>query len=202
MSNLAQNDLQSDVASFRPETTAVHRRRPIRVLFMHRDAETVDSCLHALRNARFTVSAAVVLTLEQCAEQLRSHSYDVVLAEYPSPNWNGPQALQHLQQTVKEIPLLIVTNAVGKESIAELTAQGIFDYVEREQLAQLPMAVRRVLNEKKLLEELDAARNALRHSQSLYRALVDKQFAVGFSAAPPEAPIEEVIERVFTQGSA
>jgi len=62
---------------------------------------------------------------------------------------------------------------MGGESIAQLTADGAFDYVERERLAQLPMAVRRVLNEKKLRAELEEAGKALRHSQSLYRALVE-----------------------------
>jgi diguanylate cyclase (GGDEF)-like protein len=55
----------------------------------------------------------------------------------------------------------------------QLTASGAFDYVELEHLAQLPMAVRRVLNEKKLRAELEQARKALHYSQSLYRALVD-----------------------------
>jgi diguanylate cyclase (GGDEF)-like protein/PAS domain S-box-containing protein len=173
MSNLAQNDLQPDLAIFRTEGTGSHRRRSIRVLFVHHDAEVVDNCQQELKKARFIVSADVVLTLAQCTEQLRSHSYDVVVAEYPSPSWKGSQALQLLHQTVREIPLLFVTTGPGSESIAELTAHGAFDYVEREHIAQLPMAVRRALNEKKLRAELEDAEKALRHSQSLYRALVD-----------------------------
>jgi diguanylate cyclase (GGDEF)-like protein/PAS domain S-box-containing protein len=173
MSNLAQNEIQSDLRSFRPESTASHRRRPLRVLFVHRDADVVDSCLEELKKAQFTVSADFVLNLAQCAKQLRSQSYDVVVAEYPSPNWKGSQALQLLHQTVNETPLLFVTTAMGIGSIVQLTADGAFDYVELEHLAQLPMAVRRVLNEKKLRAELEEAGKALRHSQSLYRALVD-----------------------------
>jgi diguanylate cyclase (GGDEF)-like protein len=73
---------------------------------------------------------------------------------------------------VQETPLLFVTPKAS-ESIAELTAHGAFDYVECEHIAQLPMAVRRALNEKKLRVELEEAGKALRHSQSLYRALVD-----------------------------
>jgi diguanylate cyclase (GGDEF)-like protein/PAS domain S-box-containing protein len=50
---------------------------------------------------------------------------------------------------------------------------GSFEYVEQGHLARLPMAVRRVLNERKLRRELEDAQKALRHSQSLYRALAD-----------------------------
>jgi diguanylate cyclase (GGDEF)-like protein/PAS domain S-box-containing protein len=173
MSHLAQNEIQSDQRSGRPDSTASHRRRPLRVLFVHRDADAVENCLQELKKAQFTVSADFVLTLAQCTKQLRSQPYDVVVAEYPSPNWKGAQALQLLHQTVQEIPLLFVTAAMGSESAVQLTANGAFDYVELEHLAQLPMAVRRVLNEKKLRGELEQARKALHCSQSFYRALVD-----------------------------
>lgn len=173
MSHLAQNEIQSDQGSGRPESTASHRRRSLHVLFVHRDADAVESCLQELKKAQFTVSADFALTLAQCKEQQRFQSYDVVVAEYPSPNWKGSQALQLLRQAVQEIPLLFVTTAMGSESIVHLTADGAFDYVELEHLAQLPMTVRRVLNEKKLRDELREAKKALRHSQSLYRALVD-----------------------------
>src|SRR5689334_21501760 len=144
MSHLPQNEIQSDQRSSRPESTASHRRRPLRVLFVHRHADAIESCLQQLKNSQFTVSADSVLTLAQCIEQLRLQYYDVVVAEYPSPNWKGSQALQLFNQAVQEIPLLFVTTAMGIESILQLTAHGAFDYVELEHLAQLPMTVRQI----------------------------------------------------------
>src|SRR4030095_10229735 len=46
-------------------------------------------------------------------------------------------------------------------------------YVERENIAHLPMVVRRALNNKELKEERAEAKKASQHSQSLYRALED-----------------------------
>lgn len=173
LSNLAQSELQADLASFRPESTASQRRRPVRVLFVHREAEIIENCLEELKKAQFIVSADFVLNLAQCAERLHSQSYDVVVAEYPHPSLKGSQALQVLHQKLQHIPLLFVASAMGSDSVAQLAADGAFDYVERDRVAQLPMAVRQALNERKLREELEEARKALRHSQSLYRALVD-----------------------------
>lgn len=164
---------RSDQTGFRPVSWDSLRSWPLQILFVHRDADTVECCLQELKKAQFRVSADIALNLAQCTEQLRSRSYDVVVAEYPSPGWKGSQGLQFLRQTVEEVPLLFVTTSKGKESIAELTAHGTFDYVEGEHIAQLPMAVRRALNEKKLRLELEEAGKALRHSQSLYHALVD-----------------------------
>jgi diguanylate cyclase (GGDEF)-like protein/PAS domain S-box-containing protein len=197
MARLAQNEIQSDLRSFRPEITATHRRRPLSVLFVHRDADAVDNCLEELKKAQFVVNSDLVLTLAQCTQQLRSQSYDVVVAEYPSASWKGPQALQLLHQTVQEIPLLFLTTPMGSESIAKLTADGAFDYVEQEHLAQLPMAVRRVLNERKLRAELDEAGKALRHSQSLYRALVENP-ACGICRCDAEGKLLDVNKALLT----
>ena len=197
MSILAQNEFQSVQRSFRPQSAAAHRRRPLSVLFVHRDADVVDSCLEELKKAQFIVNSDFVLTLAQCTQQLRSQSYDVVVAEYPSPSWKGPQALQLLHQTVQEIPLLFLTTPMGSESIAKLTADGAFDYVEQQHLAQLPMAVRRVLNEKKLRAELEEAGKALRHSQSLYRALVENP-AYGICRCDAEGNFLDVNKALLT----
>jgi diguanylate cyclase (GGDEF)-like protein/PAS domain S-box-containing protein len=145
----------------------------VRVLFVHREASAIDSCVQELEKGQFAVQSDLVLNLAQCAAQLRRQSYDVIIVEYPSPSFKGSRALQLLHQTAQEIPVLFLTFGIGIDSIAELAAQGTFDYVELEHVAQLPMAVRRALNEKSLRAELQEAEKALRHSQSLYRALVD-----------------------------
>jgi diguanylate cyclase (GGDEF)-like protein/PAS domain S-box-containing protein len=191
MSQLADKILQRNQRTSPSEKPASHRRRPIRVLFVHRDADVVYTCQQELTRAQFVVSADVVLTLTQCRERLRSQAYDVVVAEYPSSYSEDPEDLRLLHEAAGEIPLLFVTTASKTESIAQLTADGAFDYVEREHLAQLPMAVRRALNERKLRAELEDAGKALRHSQSLYRALVENP-AYGICRCDAEGKILDV----------
>ena len=173
ISHLFQNETLSDRSEFLRESTAFHRGRLLNVLFVHRDAGAVDGCLQELKKARFEVTSDVALNLAQCAADVRSKSYDVILVEYPSPSCKGPQMLQLLDQTRKAIPLIVLVAVKGRESIANLVPQGAFECVELEHINQLPMAVRRVLNVRKLRLELEEAEKALRHSRSLYRALMD-----------------------------
>ena len=197
MARLAQSEVQSDLRRIRSDSGDIHRRRAVSVLFIHRDADVADACLEELKKAKFSVRADFVLTIAQCAHQLRSQSYDVVVAEYPSPSCKGPQALQLLRQTVQEIPLLFLTTAMASESIAQLNADGVFDCVDRQHLAQLPLVVRRVLNERKLRTELEEAGKALRHSQSLYRALVENP-AYGICRCDAEGKFLDVNQALLT----
>jgi DNA-binding NtrC family response regulator len=125
-----------------------------------------------LKRARFKVSTDVVLTSEQFAERLKSRFYDVVVAEYPAPNWQGTQALELLQQMEKSIPLIYITYVNQAGTMAKLVTKGAADCIEMENVSHLPAAIRRVLNEKKLREQRDRAENKLRHSEARYRALV------------------------------
>lgn len=172
MADLAHKDVPPGLTGFLAERSTSHRSRHIRVLFVHRDTQVVNCCLQELQKARFIVNADVVSTPAQCSEQLRSRRYDVVLAECSIPGLNAAEVCQLLDRTVPYVPILFIAE-LGAESLAQLAMDSPFDYIEREHLAQLPMAVRRALNESTLRGELAEAGKALRHSQSLYRALVE-----------------------------
>jgi diguanylate cyclase (GGDEF)-like protein/PAS domain S-box-containing protein len=148
------------------------RRLPLSTLFVHTDAADVEHCVQELTRAHFTVSADVVLTPEQFAGRLKSKYYDVVLAEYPSPNWQGTQALEVLQLSDRQIPCIFLTDKMQLETEAELIRKGAVDCVGMDHIGHLPVAVRRALSDNKLREERDRTEKKLRHSEARYRALV------------------------------
>src|ERR1700730_7952823 len=111
ISRMGQNETHPSLRALGQESATAHRhrRRPLRALFIHRDADAIDCSVRELEKAQFSVNADFVLNLEQCAERLHSQSYDVVVAEYPSPSWRGSRNLQILQQTLQETPLVFIT---------------------------------------------------------------------------------------------
>jgi diguanylate cyclase (GGDEF)-like protein/PAS domain S-box-containing protein len=173
MANLLERNIRPAPRDLPPDGAPSHRKRPLRVLFVHREAEAIDSCLQELKKGQFTVTSDFFLNIAQLPARHPSLFYDVVLIEYPSPGCKGPKGLQILSQLAHEIPVILLTTAREILPFADLNPSGTFECVQREYLAQLPMSVRRALNEKKLRKELEEAQKALQHSQSLYRALVD-----------------------------
>ncbi|MHB8616531.1 MAG: sensor domain-containing diguanylate cyclase [Candidatus Acidiferrales bacterium] len=125
-----------------------------------------------LERAHFKVSEDAVSAPTQFSECLGSKSYDVVLVEYPTANWRGPQALQILHSQKKQIPLIFLTGAMPLETVARLITQGAADCVEMDHVGHLPIAIRRALAENNLRQERDQSERKLRHSEARYRALV------------------------------
>jgi diguanylate cyclase (GGDEF)-like protein/PAS domain S-box-containing protein len=169
---LGQSEIRRGQRGLATQSAATHRRPLLRILFIQSDLANVQRCLQELKNVRFRVRADVVLTHEQFAEQLRSQPYDLVVAEYASPNGQGMQALELLHRTQKQIPLIFVTDKMRRETAAELITKGAADCIAMDRIAHLPIAIRRALDETRLRQERDLAENKLRHSEAHYRALV------------------------------
>src|SRR6266849_10598328 len=147
------------------------RHPPLHILFVHSHVAEVERCLQELNRVHFTVSAEVVVTPEEFTERLSSQSYDMVLAEYPNPNWRETQALELLQQSKRQIPLIFVGGTLQRETVAYFITKGAYDCIAMDHLGHLPVAVHRALDEKALRDERDRAQIGLRHSEARYRAL-------------------------------
>src|SRR5467141_4194915 len=170
MSFKAKPDLeQGERASARdaPE----RRQNLVRILFVHHALADVERCLYELKRVRFTVSSDVVVTPEQFAGRLRSQRFDLIVAEYPSTNWQETQVLDLLDQVKKDIPLIFLVHGLKREAAAELILKGAADCIEVDNIGHLPVAVHRALAEKALCDQRDRAGKELRHSQARYRAL-------------------------------
>ncbi len=197
MSRLANSETQPAPRSVLPGGAPLHRRRVLNVLFVHRDADAVDSCIQELKKAQFTVSFDIVSNLVEFAAQLPLKSYDAVVVEYPSPICKASQALQFLSQIGQRTSVIFLTSPTGSNSLAVLDLQGAFEFVDRRHVYQLPMVVRRALNEKGLRIELGEAEKALRHSRSLYRALADNP-AYGICRCDAQGKFLEVNKALST----
>src|SRR2546426_6358106 len=166
MASTPQARLKRDVLS-----GSEGRHPPLHILFVHSHLAEVERCLQELNKMHFTVSAEIVGTPEEFSERLGAHGYDLVVAEYPSPDWRETQALELLHLSNRQIPLIFVSSTMQRETGAEFITKGAYDCIEMGQIGHLPVAVHRALQEKALRDERDRGQNRLRHSEARYRTL-------------------------------
>jgi PAS domain S-box-containing protein len=121
--------------------------RPFKILHLEdvaTDAELIERTLRR-SNARFEVLRAGDRRSFEAA--LDSYAPDVVLSAYRLPDLTGLDALKIAQAHDPDLPVIVVTGALGDEAAAELIVAGARDYVLKDRLARLPIAVERVLVE-------------------------------------------------------
>ena len=146
-------------------------RRSLRVLVLEHVPEDAELVLWELNRAGLELQADVVATREDFLARVKERVYDVVLADYRLPNWSGLDALDLLRRHGKEIPFFLVTGTLGEEAAVECIKRGVTDYILKQNLARLPIAVERALEEKALREEHARAEQALRDSEAGFRLL-------------------------------
>src|SRR5271169_2544455 len=172
------------------------RQNLVRILFVHRSVADVERCLFELKRVRFTVSSDIVVTPEQFAGRLRSQLFDLIVAEYPSTNWQETEVLDLLGQMKKDIPLIFLVHGMERETAAEFILKGAADCIEVDGIGHLPVAVHRALAEKALRDQRDRAEKELRHSQARYRALAGN-LSYGICRCSVDGQFLEVNEAVL-----
>lgn len=120
--------------------------------------------MRALRHAGFEATADVTQTVEEFTNLVKKNSYDVILADYKLPDWNGMESVEILRREGLDIPVILVSGALGELTAVECIKQGAADYVLKDQLARLPESVRRAMREKKLREDHQQAQLELARS--------------------------------------
>lgn len=88
---------------------------------------------------------------------LRNSTPDIILSDYNLPQYNGLEALHDLISVNKLVPFIFVTGTLNEEIAAETIKAGAWDYVVKDRLFRLPLAIRGAL---KVREERQIAHEA------------------------------------------
>lgn len=170
-----------------PAKEATVGERVLRALVLEDNPADAELTLRELAGSGFEVAADLASTREEFIERLRADNYDIVLADYRLPGWTGLAALEFTQREGKDIPVIIVTGTLGDELAVECIKKGAADYVLKDGLPRLPVAVRRALEDKRVREE---RRQAEAERVRLMTAI--EQAAEAVIITDPEGRIEYV----------
>ena len=145
---------------------AVRPRRKINVLLVEDQVSDADMVVRELRRAGFDPETCLVDCEADFVAQL-DPGIDIILADYSLPLFDGLAALRCLQARQLDIPFVIVTGSLGDELAARCIKEGVTDYLLKDRLERLGLAVSHALEERRLRKERAAVEWQLRQSQKM-----------------------------------
>jgi signal transduction histidine kinase len=145
----------------REAEAAIASKPQLHVLLVEDDSADRDMILHELGKGEFEITSEVVQTAEEFRQRIRTRCPDVVLSDYNLGQWRGTEALEILREEGLDIPLILVSGVLGDVTAVECIKQGVTDYVLKDSLARLSVALRGALKDKKSREERQRGQESL-----------------------------------------
>ncbi len=122
-----------------PIGNLVQPRPKLEILILEDNAADSELVLSELHRNGFDASGIVVQTKEDFHKRIKGPQPDIILADYNLGDWRGMDALEILRQEGLDIPVILVTGALGDETAVECIKQGATDYVLKDKLNRLPV---------------------------------------------------------------
>lgn len=181
MNNMQKNDNEvakrlirsvSEISSKQPfsDTTEIEK---ISILHLEDTPEDSDLILMTLEREGWQIDYKRVDNEKHFSEALREFEFDVILADYHLPGYNGIEALQVCSEHYPETPFIIVSGTLGEEIAVEMLKYGATDYLLKQNLQRLCPAIKQALFETRLKQQKIKAEEDLKRSEEKYRTIFE-----------------------------
>ena len=145
----------------------------LRVLTIFDESEPAEQLINLLRNAGEIVRDIRVEDDEDMEKAISENPLDIILAKQKLPIFGAQQALELLQKSGKDIPLVVITDSDdNKAALAELEA-GARDAVSLNQPERFLHIVKREVADLKNRKGLRRTEQMLHESEKRARSLID-----------------------------
>ncbi|MFO7541067.1 MAG: response regulator [Chloroflexota bacterium] len=148
--------------------------RLIHILHLEDDPVDAELVQAKIEESGLTCQITCVQARAEYETALLQGGYDVILADFLLPMYDGMSALRLAQELCPDIPFIFVSGTMGEEAVIEGLTAGATDYVLKERLPRLTSAIPRALHEAE-------NRRERRRVEERYRALYHENPSMFFT---------------------
>jgi two-component system cell cycle sensor histidine kinase/response regulator CckA len=145
---------------------------PLRVLLVEDSADDAVLLEREIRRGGFDLSLTRVENESQFLAAI-SQTWDVVITDYVLPRFTALGVLRHLRHQQLDVPTIVISGTVTEAELIEAMKAGAHDYVQKQNLSRLVVAIRRELGEAAGRRRRREAEDALREAQERFRFVVE-----------------------------
>jgi len=167
------------------------------IKILHLEDDTIDAELiqSKLISEGISCQFTLVQSRYEFESAMRAQCFDLVLADYNLPSYDGIKALKFTREHFEEIPFIFVSGTIGEEAAIDGLTKGATDYVLKQRLLRLGTAVKRAIDDAKIRRDQKMAEEELRKSE--YRKTIFNKIASIFLTLSDEEMYSEIVSIVL-----
>jgi signal transduction histidine kinase len=119
----------------------------LRILLLEDSPLDAELILMRLTEAGIACAPVRVETRADYLAELERDRFDLILADYSLPSFDGGSALAIARARCPEVPFIFVSGALGEELAIDILKDGATDYVLKQRLERLVPSIERALRE-------------------------------------------------------
>jgi signal transduction histidine kinase/DNA-binding response OmpR family regulator len=169
----------------------------MRILYLEDNENDFELVRITLARAEIDFELTRIERKEDFLAALENGGFDLILSDYSLPSFDGRSALEIARAKHPEIPFLFVSGAIGEDFAIETLKMGAKDYILKDRLSKLPLAVLRALKEAENRTMRGKAEEALKQSLQDLERRVDKR--TSDLRAANRALLKEIAERKISE---
>jgi PAS domain S-box-containing protein len=148
--------------------------KPLKILHLEDDPADAELVHATLLIEGIECETKVVATREDFEHALENGDFDVILADFALPNFDGMTALSIVRSVHPYLPFIFISGRLGEEAAIESLKNGATDYVLKSRLSRLAPAVTRALGEAEVRAERIRAEKELARAYEEIRERAEK----------------------------
>ena len=163
---------------------------PLRILYLENDLADAELVHETVEADGIACELNRVEAEGEFRAALQRGGFDLILADYTLPTFDGLSALRIVRQQLADVPFIFVSGTLGEEVAIDALKTGATDYVFKTRLSRLVPATHRALREAR-------ERVELRRREAKVRRLIDTNI-VGVLISTIDGQVLEVNDAMLS----
>jgi signal transduction histidine kinase len=174
---------------------------PLRILYLEDNLADAELVHETLDGDGIACEVTRVEAEGEFRAALRRGGFDLILADYTLPAFDGLSALEIARQHRADVPFIFVSGTLGEEVAIDALKMGATDYVFKTRLSRLAPAIQRAMREAGERVELSEQRERLRQLEAKL-VHMDRLSIVGELATSIAHEVNQPLSGIVSSGGA
>lgn len=138
----------------------------------------IDVIKKTLSKTSFELEFVTVSSGKEFTEKFNDSVYDLILCDYQLPDFTAIDALQLRNQSGSPTPFILITGAVSEDVAMAIIKEGADDYILKDRLQRLPLAVEKAIRKQKIRREKQSVEASLSELTQRFQLAAKTSFDV------------------------
>ncbi|HEY0053829.1 MAG TPA: PAS domain-containing protein [Pedobacter sp.] len=145
----------------------------LKILHLEDSSSDAELVLRVLKKTDFEFERLLICEKSQYLEAFKTFNPDIILCDHSLPSFNSYEALEILKESNVRIPFILITANVSEEFAVDVIQKGADDYILKDRLQRLPIAISNALEKYRFEKERLLFLEELKEREHRFRFLIE-----------------------------